>query len=163
MLSITIPQAGAVRRLGSPPDDSGTYLYGLDVRRIPDTHFFLENINGQPTLDNPPLLIHGVPNETSLTPAISALSVDTASGPVYKTDLNSGDDVYTVLGLGDGTNNLNSFTNWTAADLAVNGNTDYYFGFFVNDLDNTGVTGGSTEDVSFFSDLPIRTFSIAYG
>jgi hypothetical protein len=57
--------------------------------------------------------------------------------------------MYTFLGLGDGTNNSNSFTNWSAADLTVNGNTDYYSGFFVNDLDNTSVRGGSTEDAFF--------------
>jgi len=174
MFSVSVAKADiiwddpAVLFIGNPPSPSlgggGTYLFGNEVVPIPNDFLqILLNGNGQPTLDNPLLLILGVPDQTSLTPAISALSVGTASGPVYKTDLNTGEEVYTILGLGDGTNNSNSFTNWSAADLAVNGINAGFFGLFVYDLINTGITGGSTVDVSFLSDLPDGTFAIAYG
>jgi len=158
----------AVLFLGNPPSpslgDGGTYLFGDEVVPIPnDSLQILLNGNGQPMLDNPLLLILGVPNSTSLTPAISGLSAGTASGPVYKDDLNAGEEAYTVLGLGDGTNNSNSFTNWSAADLAVNGISADFFGLFVYDLTNTGITGGSTIDITFGADLPNGTFAIAYG
>src|SRR5574341_319808 len=158
----------AVLFIGSPPSPSlgggGTYLFGDEVVPIPNDFLqILLNGNGQPKLDNPLLLILGVPNSTSPTPLISGLSVGTATGPIYKDNLDAGEEAYTVLGLGDGTNNSNSFTNWSAADLAVNGISADFFGLFVYDLTNTLIEGGSTIDVTFGGDLPNGTFAIAYG
>jgi len=165
-------QAGSTLFLGDPPSPSlgegGTYLYGDEVVPIPND--FLQvmlNGQGQPTLDSPLYLILGIPNETSFSTPISDLSNGTATGPTYATNLDSGEEVYeevySALGIGAGSNNSNSFTNWSAAESSVNGIDADFFGLFVYQLYDTGITGGSTIDVYFSSDIPDGTFVVAYG
>lgn len=160
---VSIAQAGAVLHLGSPPN-SGAYLYGEEVRPIGDTSLgILENGNGNPTLNDPLLLIIGVVNQTNSTysaPDIS-LSAGTGSTASYGGYFTSG-EVYSFLGLTGG-NASNNFGNWAAADLAVNGITATGFGIFVYELTGTDITGGAQVDVTFASDLALGTFAVAYG
>ena len=166
LLLVSMAQAGAVLHLGSPPN-SGTYLYGTEVRPIDDTSLgILENGNGNPTLDNPLLLIIGVVNQTDSTFTAPAISLSAGSGSLvgYEGNFTSAasGDVYSFIGLTGG-NNSNTFGNWAAADLAVNGITATGFGIFEYALTGTGITGGSTVDVTFASDLALGTFAVAYG
>jgi hypothetical protein len=152
--------------IGNPPN-SGAYLFGDEVRPISNIALGIL-LNGHPNptlLDSPLLLILGVPNQTSLPPSISSvLTGGTASGPTYMTSLDPGEEVYTILGRGDQTNNSNNFTNWHDADLAVNGINAAFFGIFVYDLYDTGIksTSHNPVNVIFESDIPQGTFAIAY-
>jgi hypothetical protein len=152
----------SILHIGNPPN-SGTYLFGNEVRPIGDINLSIL-MNGQDTLlNNPLLLILGVPNSTSLTPGISSLSAGTLVGLTFGGSLTSG-DAYGFLGLGGNTNNSNSFTNWHNADLAVNGIDATSFGLFVYALNDTGLAANNNPiDVTFLSSLPVGTFAIAYG
>lgn len=74
---------------------------------------------------------------------------------------NSG-EVYSFIGLTGG-NNSNSFVNWSAADLAVNGIVANGFGIFVYELSGTNMSGGKTVTASFGGTIPVGTFVVAYG
>ena len=54
----------------------------------------------------------------------------------------SGQEVYSRIGFSASDNSSNSFTNWAAADLAVNGLTVNGFGLFVYELFDTGMDAG---------------------
>lgn len=165
----------AVMDIGNPPQ-TGTYLFGSEVRPIPSTQLgILENGSGQPTLVDPLLLILGVPNSTTFTLPTITLSAGTgtvggtnAFGGTWNTTTgfagsltSTNSDVYGVIGLN--ANNSNSFVNWAAADLAANGITATNFGIYVYTLTGTGITGGSTVNVTFGSPLANGIFAIAYG
>jgi len=165
LLLVSIAQAAGVLHLGSPPN-SGAYLYGSEVRPISDTNLgILENGTGSPTLEDPLLLIIGVANQTDSTysgPDIT-LSAGSGSDAIYMGNfISTSGEVYSFLGLTGG-NNSNSFANWAAADLAVNGIYATGFGIFVYELNDTGITGGARVDVTFASDLALGTFAVAYG
>jgi hypothetical protein len=124
----------SILHIGNPPN-GGTYLFNNEVNPIGNTSLGIA-MQGQPhtTLDSPLWLILGVPNSTSLTPAISGLtglSGGSAGAPTYMTNLDPGEEVYGILNVGGGSNNSNSFTNFNAADLAINGINAKYFGIFV--------------------------------
>jgi hypothetical protein len=160
----TTAWAGAVLHIGDPPN-TGTYLFGDEVRPIGDTSLgILENGNGNGTLDDPLKLIIGVPEDSFSAPSISWMD-GSASGTTGATaasgTFNSG-EIYSFLSLSGG-NNSNSFTNWAAADLAVNGLTVTGFDVWYYDINGSGITGGKTIDVTFGSALPIGTFAVAYG
>ena len=142
-----------------------------------------ENGSGNPKLTNPLLLILGIPNTASFSGPSLALSTGTANlgGPGTGTNtafsgsyngatglathnggvFNSG-EVYSFLGLTGG-NNSNSFTNWSGAELAVNGLHASSFGIFVYELTNTGMSGGHSITATFARALPLGTFVVAYG
>lgn len=157
--------AGAVLHIGNPPN-SGTYLFGSEVQPISSTNLgILENGLGQPTLDNPLLLIIGVPTDSFVAPTIdwvdgthSANNVAANSAGTFTSG-----EIYSFLGLGATANNSNSFTNWAAADLAVNNLTVAGFDIFYYNIVNSGITGGKTINVTFDSPIPIGTFAVAYG
>lgn len=157
--------AGAVLHIGNPPN-SGTYLFGTEVQPISNTNLgILENGNGQPTLDDPLKLIIGIPT----TYADSAPSINwtnSTSGTATPIDVvpvfNSG-EIYSFLGLSGTANNSNSFTNWAAADLAVNNLTVTGFNIFYYNIVGSGITGGETIGVTFASPIPNGTFAVAYG
>jgi hypothetical protein len=180
LANISQVHAGAVLHIGNPPN-SGSYLYGSEIRPISDTSLgILENGNGQPTLDNPLLLILGVPNKVDGTFTAPSITLSAGTGVVGGTNVFSGtwntttgysgnftsassDDVYSFIGLIPGGNNSNLFGNWHDADLAVNGIDATGFGIFVYSLTDTGITGDSTVDVTFESALDNGTFVVAYG
>lgn len=169
--------AGAVMHI----NDGTAYLFGSEVHPVTSpTVSILENGSGNPTLANPLLLILGIPNTTSYAAPSLALSTGTAdlggttggsfsasydsSSGIAATNgglFNSG-EVYSFLGL-TGANNSNSFGNWAAADLAVNGMSVSGFGIFVYELTNTGMRGGRSIAGTFGSALPVGTFVVAYG
>lgn len=176
--------AGATLFLGNPPQ-SGAYLYGTEVRSIASTQLgILQNAGGASALVNPLLMILGVPDEggTFSAPNITLTNGGTGSlggtsafGGSWNTTTGFGGSfsssdpgsVYDFLQLTGPTNNSNSFGNWSAADLAVNGISASTFGIFVYQLDGTLINtagGKQTVDVSFGgSGLPLGTFAVAYG
>lgn len=165
-----VANAVSILHLGDPPN-TGAYLYGEEVRPISETNLgIMEMGPGQPQLLSPLLLILGVPNlpseidPTYSAPQIASLSQGTASAPMYGEFFTSAatGDVYSFLGLSGG-NNSNSFTNWSNAELAVNGISVEGFGMFVYELYNTGIEGGAQVDVTFLNDLEVGTFAVAYG
>lgn len=162
--------------IGNPPL-SGTYLFGSEVEPISNTTLgILENGNGQPLLNDPLLLILGVPNGSlSSVPTISLSSGTGAAGGtnvysgVWNTStglvtgsFNTG-TVYDFIGLQGPSGGSESFTNWAAADLAVNNITATGFQVWVYSLTGTGITGGDTVNVTFGSPIPTGTFAVAYG
>ncbi len=186
VLPLSNAYAGATLDIGNPPQTGG-YLFGSEVRPISPTQLgILQNAGGASALNNPLLLIIGVPNVGSgfSAPGIQSLSPsgtgglghvgsygdvfggswDTSTG--FWGDMTSGGEVYSSLGLQGPTDNSNSFTNWSAADLAVNGIAATEFGIFVYDLENSIINtsgGKQTVDVTFDSGLPKGTFAVAYG
>lgn len=179
-MQVAVAHAGSVLHLGTPPN-SGTYLYGSEVRPIDETNLgILENGNGQPELVDPLLLILGVANMTDLDFTAPTVDLTSGTGSVggssffsgtwdaatgyggYFTAASTG-DVYSFLGLSPSGNNSNNFGNWAAAELFVNGITASGFGIFVYELVGTGISGGNTVDVEFSSALDPGTFVVAYG
>ncbi len=175
------PNDPAVLHIGNPPN-SGTYLYGSEVQPISNTTLgILNNGSGQPTLNNPLLLILGVPNATSSSFTAPAITLSQGTGIVGGTNVFGGtwnvstgyagnftknstaNDVYQFIGLNPYGNASNNFGNWAAADLAVNGITANGFGIFVYSLYNTQITGGSTVNVTFGNALSNGIFAVAYG
>jgi hypothetical protein len=157
--------AGAVLHIGDPPN-GGTYLFGDEVVPIPNNYLeILENGNGQPSLD-PFYLIIGIPDDptnpgTATWENFDSLTSGAASGPTGPTALTAGEEVYSELGLSATSNNSNSFTNWAAADLAVNNLTVSTFYLWIYGLGD--ISGGQTVGVTFAGVLPDGTFAVAYG
>ncbi len=168
--------------IGSPacPVPAGCPVFmGNEVNGLTgNTITILENGNGQPTLVSPLLLIIGIPNSTSGAPASITLSAGTGVlggtnvyGGVWNTGTgfagsflsSSIQPVYSFIGLTPSASASESFTNWSAADLAVLGINATSFGVFVYKLSGTGLTGDGTVNVTFGSALPIGTFLVAYG
>ncbi len=161
----------------------GTEVNGLGAKSLTIT----ENGKGQPLLGNPLLLILGIPNVNgsfSLPSATPSTGTATAGGAnVYASNTTkwnangyagfytgaftppkgTPNSVYSFIGLVNAGGGSESFTNWSAAELAVNGITANGFGIFVFELFNTGLTGGGTVTVDFSSPLPLGTFAVAYG
>jgi PEP-CTERM motif-containing protein len=169
----------------APP---GCPVFGNEVNALhSNTLTITENGSGQPMLGNPVLLILGFANVSStfVPPSITLSSgTGSAGGPnVYpnnttKWDSNgfagfytaaftppkgSPNSVYSFIGLVTAAGGSESFTNWSAADLAVNGITANGFGIVVYELFNTGLTGGGSVTINFSSNLPLGTFAVAYG
>jgi hypothetical protein len=168
---------------GTPCAGGGCPLYGNEVNGIGATLLSIhENGAGQPPLTNPLLLIIGVPNDSSgsAAPDISSVSPlgagdlggdktyykgswDTTTGFGGTFTSSSGGSVYSFLGLVFPASPSESFANWSSAEQYVTGITSAGFGIYVYTLNNTGISGGSTIDISFASSLPVGTFVVAYG
>jgi hypothetical protein len=118
--------------------------------------------NGAGDLNVPWLVILGIPNVTTTTAQIT-------SGPgtgypvsgTFVASMTSGQEAYSQLSLDAGTNNSNSFTNWSGAELSILNITATSFGLFEFSIPAT-LSGGGT-DTFQFSNLPVGTFVIAYG
>ncbi len=162
----------------APP---GCPVFGTEVNQILGTTAILtENGMGQRALPNPVLLIIGVPNAPSgfMPPAIT-LSMGTGSAVagmvygatlgangfagVYTSGSGSAGSVYSFIGLIAAASASESFTNWSAADLAVNGISVSGFSIFVYQLSGTGLSGDGSVSITFASGLPAGTFIVAYG
>jgi hypothetical protein len=82
-------------------------------------------------------------------------------------EMTSGEDVYSLLGLGgSGVDKSNSFTNWAGGDAAVMGITANNFSIYVFTVDLTGATGGfGGNDLInvYISNMPNGTFVVGYG
>ena len=172
----TTAWAGAVLHIGNPPN-SGTYLFGDEVQPVPNnTLGILENGNGNPDLNTVSLIL-GIPNVSASDYLDGVLANGQAAD--YSGQLNPGGEAYTSAGFNPPGNNSNSFTNWAAADLAVNGITATTFGlyaytftgspFLTGGADVTiDFTGGTIDDGSFaiawasVTNSPTRIFSTPF-
>jgi len=167
---------------GTPCAGGGCPLYGNEVNGIGATLLSIhENGAGQPPLTNPQLLIIGVPDAPSGFAAPDVSSVSSGTGDLGGTQTyykgiwdtttgfggtftsSSGGSVYSFLGLVFPASPSESFANWSAAEQYVTGITPTGFGIYVYTLMDTGISGGSTIDISFASSLPVGTFVVAYG
>jgi PEP-CTERM motif len=168
----------------TPP---GCPVFGTEVNGIhSNTLTINENGKGQPMLGNPVLLILGFANVSStfVPPSITLSSGTGSAGganayPTTTTKWDSNgfagfyttaftppkgtaNSVYSFIGLAH-VGGSESFTNWSAADLAVAGITANGFGIVVYELFNTSLTGGGSVTINFSSNLPLGTFAVAYG
>ena len=119
--------------------------------------------NGAEDLNVPWLVILGIPNVTSTIATITSVngSATSISNNGTTATMGSMQEAYSQLSLDAGTNNSNSFTNWSGADSTINGITATSFGLFEFDIPVT-LSGGGT-DTFQFAGLPVGTFVIAYG
>lgn len=169
--------------IGTPCQNGGCFVYGTEVNGVGPTTISIHfNGAGHPPLPNPILLIIGIPNGNGSAPASATVSDGTNTigsgvlggpntyGGVWNTvtgfagTLDPGEDAYGVASLNGSPSQ--SFTNWSAAEAAVNGITATFFDIYVYTLTlNAGESfaGGDTIDVIFSSALPFATFIIANG
>jgi hypothetical protein len=169
----------------APP---GCPVFGTEVNPIGPTSLTInENGAGQPALVSSLLLFLGIPNETvagsySLPGITLTQGTGLAGGPnVYASNTTKWDSngfagtfssafsgqgtpgVYNFVGLVNKGGGSESFTNWSAAELAVLGLNVNSFGIYVYSLFDTGLSGGGSVGVTFDSALPFGTFAAAYG
>lgn len=176
------PGAGTACATGGCP------IFGTEINAIGPTSLDVyQNQGGATTLTSPFLLILGVPNVTnptefsnstitgvtstnpypggtmttgSATFGNGGVSLDGWNGNGYAGSMTSG-QVYSFLGLNKSPDSSNSFTNWAAGDLAVNGITATGFGIYVFDI-NAPLGAKGLVNINF-SGLPTGTFVAAYG
>ncbi len=147
---------------------------------------------GFPTLLHPVLLILGVPNNTanlfSTNPISSVTSYNpypgafpgggvtgssafatagtygltAAVGGGFFGSMTSGQEIYSFLTLQPPTNASNSFTNWSALDLAINSISATSFGIYVFAI-NADLGSKGLIDIGFSAPLPLGTYAVAYG
>lgn len=166
---------------GSSPNLLGT---GADV------DIYQSAIGGKADLLQPQLLILGIPNDTSNLYATDPISGVTYYNPYvggtpmagtsafatagtyglkgavidgFFGDLTSGSAIYSFLDLQGSNNKTNSFKNWAADDLSINGITADDFGIYVFALSGEGLVGQGLVDVMFPGGLPLGTFVVGYG
>lgn len=78
-------------------------------------------------------------------------------------DMTSHSEVYSFLGLTGPTDNSESFTNWSAADLAINGISATDFGIYVIALSGANLGPKGLVDLQLPGGLPIGSFVVSYG
>lgn len=76
--------------------------------------------------------------------------------------MGSGADVYTFLGPGSKVTNSDSFTNFSAADLALAGITASDYGIYVFSLTGGSLVGNGFVNVTFANGVPLGLFVVAY-
>ncbi len=133
----------------------------------------LQNQGGAGPLNDPWLLILGVPNEknatlfndnsiSSVTSSAGGNSSWTYGG--YKTSITgspTGQDAYSALFPNSNLDNSNSFVNWAGADATINGIHATSFGLYEF---NINAYLGAKDTVAInFATLPVGTYIIAYG
>ncbi len=146
---------------------------------------------GAPSLNQPLLLILGIPNNstnlfgsnpitgvTFINPYPGGTSTigssAFAAGGTYGLispvaggffgSMGAGQEVYSFLTLNGPNNNSNSFTNWAAADFRVNGITATGFGIYVFALSGAALGPHGLVNITFSpGSLPLGTFVVAYG
>ncbi len=193
-LAIAAPSAhaGAILHIGSgygtACQTGGCPLYNGEVNNFDSGLDIYVNSNGAPALNDPVLLIFGVPNTSAAnqldgseltqaaivdgpttTQTAITFNFGTTSfglgGSGYAGLMTSG-EVYTFLGLSGGSNS-NSFTNWQQWDSVINGINATNFGIYVFALDpgTTAATDFAAQDFIdvALSGIPEGTFAVAYG
>jgi hypothetical protein len=78
-------------------------------------------------------------------------------------DMGPGSEIYSFLTLQGPTNNSNSFTNWAAADLSINGITATDFGTYVFALNGADLGPNGLANILFGGGLPRGSFVVGYG
>jgi len=177
-LASTVASAGATLHIGSgygtPCATGGCPIYGTEVNNINSVIDIYQNSASAPALNSPVLLILGVANTTSASSVIensvlNASLIDTSGHSTavsttsdgYRGAMTSSNNVYSFLEL-SGANNSNSFTNWSAAALAVDGIQATNFGIYVFSLKTSGFAGNDYLNIHT-NLLPEGTFAVAYG
>ena len=176
-LASTVASADATLHIGSgygtPCATGGCPIYGTEVNNINSVLDIYQTSAGAPALSSPVLLILGVANTTSASSAIensvlNASLIDTSGHSTavstafdkYQGTMTSS-NVYSFLEL-SGANKSNSFTNWSAAALAVDGIQATNFGIYVFSLNTSGFAGNDYLNIHT-NLLPEGTFAVAYG
>lgn len=149
-----------------------------------------QNSGGAKNLTQPLFLILGVPNDTTNlfsadpitgvtfynpypggTKTIGSSAFATAGTFGLKSavmdgffgDMGPGSEIYSFLTLNGPTNHSNSFTNWAAADLAINGITATDFGTYVFALTGAELGPKGLADIMIPGGLPLGTYVVGYG
>ncbi len=158
---------------GTPCATGGCPLYNGEVNNFNATLDIYQNATSAPDLTSPVYLILGVANSGSSASQVITQSIQNAT--LYNTSGQSSSvsttfkdyaglminsNVYRFLGLAG--NASNSFTNWSAADLSVDGITVKNFGIYVFSL-NTNQFGANDYLNINTHLLPEGTFAVAYG
>jgi len=172
--------------IGNPPAAG-------DPNQIGNTGLVVINQNsgGAPTLNQPVLLVLGIPNvgtnffanKNPITSVVSSNGGTTSStlggASVYSGVWNSttgyatngpmtasNTEAYSILGVDPPTTNSNNWTNWSTTDLAIDGITATKFALYVFQI-NADLVSKGTISVQFPTSgkgaLPLGTFVIAYG
>ena len=148
-------QIGSSTSGGLDPVQLGTGVTTVTVTNVS---------NGAGDLNTPWYLILGLVNASSDSVKISAINGTpvTPYGFSFSATMGAGQEAYSQLGLDAGTNNSNSFVNWSGAELSIDGIPATSFGLFAYQINPT-LSGGGTDSITFNSSLPVGTFVIAYG
>jgi PEP-CTERM motif len=143
-----------------------------------------QNSNGADPLNQPILIIFGVPNNSS-APVITGVTFYNPGGPAtgvtgsvgsanglmglgtgsangYFGSMGSGQEVYGFLGVNQPADNSNSFTNWSAFDSTLLGSTPSNFGIYVFALYGASLDHNGYVQVTF-SGVTEGTTIVAYG
>jgi hypothetical protein len=159
---------------GTPCATGGCPIYGTEVNNINAVLDIYQTSAGAPALNSPVLLILGVANTTSASSAIEnsvlnaslidpsghSTAVSTTSDG-YRGAMTSSNNVYSFLEL-SGADKSNSFTNWSAAALAVDGIQATNFGIYVFSLNTSDFAANDYLNIHT-NLLPEGTFAVAYG
>ena len=161
---------------------------GGDPNSLPG-HYDLDiyqNSAGAGTLDNPVLLILGIPNYSGVAPTISSVDFynpypGTAnagtwslantqygldgSATGYFGSMTAGQEVYSFLTLWGPTDSSNNFGNWAGADATIGVNaTSFGIYVFALSLPGGGLGANGLIDITFGgTGLPKGTIAVAYG
>lgn len=179
---------------GTPCATGGCPLINGELNNFgPTTLDIYQNQGGASGLQNPILLILGVPNNSKAPSAASAklYTPATASMPSGTTSVavtpgatqfvdpivtsstgfatlfgpSNGGDVYDALGIPQNTNSSNSYTNWAGADKIDLGVTFGDFGIYVFELNLSPQYTFTGKDLLnvTLSNVAEGTFAVAYG
>jgi len=158
-----------------------------DPNQVPLSHADIyQNDNGANPLNQPILVIFGVPNNSS-APTITSVtfynsgypgpgvtgSVGSANGLMgigpsatlangYFGSMGSGQEVYGFLGVTQPADNSNSYVNWSAFDATLLGSTPSNFGIYVFALYGASLDAHGYVELQF-GNMPIGTTIVAYG
>ncbi|MBU6995247.1 PEP-CTERM sorting domain-containing protein [Ferrovum myxofaciens] len=178
-LASTLTNAGATLHIGSGYGTAcatgatgGCPIYGTEVNNINAVIDIYQNAANAPALNSPVYLILGVANTPSASSVIehSVLNASLINTSGQSTAVSTAfdnyagamtsSDVYSFLNLsGD---KSNSFTNWSAAALAVDGIQANNFGIYLFSLYSNGFAGNDYLNIHT-NLLPEGTFAVAYG
>jgi hypothetical protein len=178
------PGQGTTCQVGGCP------IFGNEVNAFQTQLDIYQQSGGAPSLNTPVLLIFGVPNVgsgalsagsigsptlfspfTATTGTALTFSFGTAAfglnGSGFQGDMTAGQEVYGFLstkGCADCSagDNSNSFTNWSAADLAKLGITATEYGIYVYAI-NTAAFSGNDEISLALSGIPVGSFAVGFG
>ena len=154
----------------------GCPLYHFEVNGFTNNLDLYQTSAGAPALDSPMWVIFAVPNDTVNGNALSLANItgaflnDAANGynpsPItfgflgFQGLMGPGQNVYGFLG--KNVNNSNSFTNYAAWDLAVNGINASNFGIYVFTLNTNDFDGQDFVNLNL-QGIPLGTFAIGWG
>ena len=151
----------------------GCYLHNGEVNGFGNHIDLFQNSGGAPALDSPVWLIFAVPNDNGHSLNLGNMTAAYLNeGPGYAYTsipfgflgfqglMGPGQNVYDFLS--KDVNNSNSFTNYAAWDLAVNGITAQNFGIYVFTLDTGGFSGKDFLNMDIHG-VPLGTFAVGWG